>query len=381
MTGKMPKRVLFASPWWHQDIINGTVRHAAEHGWHLDLQTVLSGQLPDRWTGQGVITLLGGDIDKQRHFLQNIKCPVVSMNENYPEFGLPTVCQDDEMAGRMAAMHFAERFFRLHAFYSHGSSLYAAQIRCAAFESEVKRHGGEILTLQWDKLKKARPNTWENRQIWLRERLRKIAKPLAVFATNDQAAVEVVEACMIEGIAVPDEVAVLGMLDMRLFRDSTTISLSSIQVDFDTLTRIACDLLEELMAGKPPPLEPIILAPGGVAVRRSTDTMASEHPQVRRAIQFMTEHFTRSLDTDAIARAAGMSKSGLYSAFKQDLRQTPYVILTRIRVNQAKRMLRDTKLPVSSIAEACGFADAVNLYRNFKTIVGLSPAAFRKGGR
>jgi len=378
MEEKLPKRVLFASPWWHQDIINGTARHAAEHGWHLDLQTVLSGKLPKRWSGDGVITLLGGNLEAQHRFLDRIHCPVVSMNENYPEFGLPVVSQDDEVAGRLAALHFDERYFRLYAYYSYGLSLKAAKVRMHAFEKCVQEHGGQSIRLLWEAECKRDADTWENRHTWLRSRLRSIAKPLAIFATNDQAAVEVIEACLAEGIDVPHEVAVLGMLNMRIFRDSTTISLSSITVDFDGITAAACNLLADLMEGKAKPQGPIIFPPSGIAVRRSTDTMASEHPRVRRAIQFMQEHYASSLDTDRIAAVASMSKSGLYTAFKQDVGHTPYMILTRIRIDKAKKMLRETGQPVAAIALACGFEDAVNLYRNFKQVTGMSPAQYRK---
>ncbi len=249
------------------------------------------------------------------------------------------------------------------------------------FENEIKRFGGETACLLWAQERGKQSDTWENRQIWLRRNLRRLAKPFAVFATNDQAAVEVIEACMAEQIAVPDDVAVLGMLDMHIFRDSTTIPLSSITVDFDRVTGVACDLLADMMAGKAPPEQPIRYAPTGIAVRRSTDTIAAGQKQVAKAIQFMREHYAEPLDSDRIAEASAMSKSGQYAAFKKDLGQTPYVGLTRIRVDEAKLLLRDTIQSVQAVAEVCGFGDSMNLYRNFLQLVGQSPAPFRKGQR
>ena len=72
-----------------------------------------------------------------------------------------------------------------------------------------------------------------------------------------------------------------------------------------------------------------------------------------------------------------MSKTRLYIAFENDLNESPGAVLTRIRIDKAKRMLRETNEKVHVISEACGFGDAVNLYRCFKRHVGLAPRSYR----
>ncbi len=81
-----PRRVLFAAPWWHEDLMRGMAWHAAERGWHLNLETALSGRLPERWAGDGVLTTLGGDPVALKRFLVHARCPAVSLSLNCPEF-------------------------------------------------------------------------------------------------------------------------------------------------------------------------------------------------------------------------------------------------------------------------------------------------------
>lgn len=254
-----------------------------------------------------------------------------------------------------------------------------SRVRLHAFRKALPQERTTLREMCWKRQSPERDDDdWEARQAWLLAELKDLRRPLAVFATNDQAAVDIIECCLYANIQIPDEVAVLGVLDMPIFRHCTTVPLSSIQVDFDTITKAACNLLADMMNGAPAPEEPILFPPTGVAVRRSTETIAAQTPAVAKAIRFMMQRFAAPLDSDQIARATGMSKSSLYAAFKDDLGKTPYAILTTLRLQHAKKLLRESNQPVYTIAEACGFGEPVNLYRNFEQLVGMSPTTFRK---
>ncbi|MBI1338498.1 MAG: helix-turn-helix domain-containing protein [Phycisphaera sp.] len=374
------KRVLFASPWWHAEIVNGTLRHASEHGWHVDLQTCLSGKLPKRWDGDGIITVFGTDIGAFKRLLAQARCPAVSLNNNYPEIDIPRVCQDDTVAGQLAAGHFLERGFTSFAFYSHGASPQSTAMRLASFSEAIAQAGHTVEPILWKPTRRSSDN-WLDRQQWLASKLVSLPKPLAVFALNDLAAVEVIEACMSQSLAIPRDVAVLGMLDMAIFRHCTTVALSSIRVDFDAITRTACDLLSDMMAGKPQPDHPILFPPSEIAVRQSTDTYAARSPVVAKAVRFMHENYASPIGVEQIVQASSRSRAGLFMAFQSDLGMTPGQMLSRIRVDQAKRMLRDTRVKVYAVAHDCGFGDVVNLHRAFKQATGLSPNAYRKAQR
>jgi transcriptional regulator GlxA family with amidase domain len=57
---------------------------------------------------------------------------------------------------------------------------------------------------------------------------------------------------------------------------------------------------------------------------------------------------------------------------------TPAHFTTEVRVQQAARMLIDTRAPLKQIADACGFADANHLCKVFRRFQHLSPASYRR---
>jgi LacI family transcriptional regulator len=372
------KRVLFGSPWWHTDIVNGVIRNGAKLGWHIDLQTCLSGDLPRSWDGDGIITQLGGDLADQKRLLQDSGCPAVSLNANHPEIDIPCVSTDGTAAGRLAADHLTERGFRSYAFYASGHNP-SRSSRFNAFQRALVASGHRVETLAWRDTDPGQD--WAAHHGQLRERLRSLDKPVGLFAFNDQAAVEVIEACLAESIDVPDQVAVLGMLDMDIFRHSTTIALSSICFDFDRITNTACELLDRMMRGRTVSSDPILIPPTGIAVRQSTDTLAAHSPPVARSVRFMLDQYAEPIGVGQIVEASGVSRAGLFKAFKQDMGRAPGEVLMGIRIDRAKRMLQSTDQKVYAVADACGFGKPVNLHRAFAQHVGMSPNAYRKAAR
>lgn len=377
MASELPKRVLFGSPWWHSDIVNGVIRHAADRGWHVDLQTCLSGTLPNRWSGDGIVTQMAGEAVAHLKSVAGPRCPIVSLNNNAPDIDVPTVGPDTRLAGRVAAEHLLDRGFKSFAFYSRENSP-AASTRCREFTRTIELAGHSAQAIQWTDRREVRGESWFDRQRWLGEHLDRLDKPLAVFAFNDEVAVEVIEACMARDLTIPDRVAVLGVLDMDIFRLSTTVALSSVAFDFDKITETACAVLGRIMDGQPPPDEPILFPPLGVVDRQSTNTLAAYSPVVAQAVRYMLDHHTEAeLSIDPIVDASGVSRASLFNAFKAELNRTPGAVLLRIRLDRAKKMLTETDEKVYAVADACGFGKPVNLHRAFKQHLGVSPNEFR----
>jgi len=369
---------LYANAWWNQDILNGTMKHAAAHGWHLNIQPCLTGELPHRWDGDGIITLLG-DLDGLAQLIELSGCPVVSLNANYPELGLPTVSQDSTIAGTMAAEHFLERGFTSFAYYSARPLTSATKTRFVAFQQRLHEAGQEVRTLLPPPAPRNKPTVdWEHRARWLEETLPTLPKPVAIFAYNDQQATELIEVCIAKSIMVPDEVAVLGMHNMPLFRHTSGISLSSISVDRDQMTKAACDLLADLMDGSPPPDSPILFPPTGVTARESTDTLAASDPRVARTIRFMIDKHADTIGLNDFVRVSGVCKTVLYEAFNRELGRSPYAVLSAIRFERAKRLLTRSNEKVRTVAHSCGFGTPENLFRHFKQELGISPGEYRK---
>jgi AraC family transcriptional regulator len=79
-----------------------------------------------------------------------------------------------------------------------------------------------------------------------------------------------------------------------------------------------------------------------------------------------------------IAAHCGLSRSYFEKAFKVSLGAPPHRWLVQQRIQRAGEKLEQTDDSVSSIALHCGFTDQSHLTRVFGSIVGSSPAAWRR---
>ena len=131
------------------------------------------------------------------------------------------------------------------------------------------------------------------------------------------------------------------------------------------------------MAGGGAPREPMLLPPGGIVARRSTDTIAVEHPEVALAVRFLLCHYHEPLGAKEVVAATTSSQTSLYAAFREELGASPMAVLRGIRLEKAKQMLRETDQKIRSVAKACGFGEAINLYRLLLNDCGMTPKEYR----
>ena len=106
-----------------------------------------------------------------------------------------------------------------------------------------------------------------------------------------------------------------------------------------------------------------------------TDT---PHPNVARAIAFVREHFAESIGLADVARAAALSKFHLCRLFRQETGISFRGYLRALRIERAKVLLADRRVPVTEIAYGVGFNDVSRFDRNFERSVGISPTEYRK---
>jgi LacI family transcriptional regulator len=348
----------------------------------MDFQVSLTKEIPGTWSGDGIITP-ENSIDKpMRSFFARAGCPVLSLNFNTIPSGVPCVVPDFGESSRRAAEHFLERGFRHYLFCSYSAEgSYHTQQTMAAFCQRLETEAHTFHQIEWQPDRSHPGETWERRQKWLRQELVNLPKPVAIFSMNPAPAMEIVEACVAEHLHIPDQVAVLNMFSFHLLTKCSRIPLSSIEYDNDLQVRVACDLLDAMMNGSPAPTEPVLIPIKGIITRASTETIAASTPAVAKAIRFMLDHYARSISMDETVRVSGLSRTAFFKAFKKDIGQTPHAVLTRIRLDKAKIMLRETDAKLHEVAEACGFNHPVGLHHHFKQALNMSPGAYRHHAR
>lgn len=102
---------------------------------------------------------------------------------------------------------------------------------------------------------------------------------------------------------------------------------------------------------------------------------------LRKAREYMQEHFSSEVTLDEVARWCSVSKYYLIRIFREALGITPYQYLLRIRMGQAKLLLLSTADTVTDIGQQVGFSSAGSFISVFKKMEGLTPSGFRNAGR
>lgn len=375
---KIP-RVLLAVAWQSYDMAAGAVRYATEAGWHLDMTSFMTGELPEVWEGDGLLSLFG-EGKKVMRLVEACRCPAVSLTVNRGGMDLPYVDVDNENVGRLAARYLLERNFQHFAYYSL-TDLPVDILRGKNFSGIVNQAGHDCETLTWSQARGRRRNSWDSRQDWLKKKLRQLPKPVAVFAVDDLRAVELIEAALQSNMRIPEDVAILGVGNHELLSNTTAVPLSSVTIDERRIGYEAARLLDLFLHGEKPTQTHLLIAPSVVVGRKSTDTIATKHPEVAKAIRFILDNYQEPfLAIGDILAATTCSQASLYQAFHAELACTPVQLLTKIRLDHAKYLLTASSDTVGVIAQKCGFGAAINLFRNFKRLEGITPTQYRKQG-
>ncbi|HML46708.1 MAG TPA: AraC family transcriptional regulator [Clostridia bacterium] len=103
----------------------------------------------------------------------------------------------------------------------------------------------------------------------------------------------------------------------------------------------------------------------------------SRSENTERATSWMEARFASIESIENLARALNVSHEHFSRVFARDTGMTPILYLTRIRLNHAMRLLRETGLPLDDIARQCGYADGHYLGKVFRRRIGITPQGYR----
>jgi len=292
--------------------------------------------------------------------------PVVMLHELPPGCELPRAGLDNGAVGRAAAAELRALEPAGYGFF--GSEVPFAAIRRRAFIEALAEEGAAPSCLSAD--------AGERESLaWLEG----LPKPAAIFAAHDAAGLRLVNLCRLASLPVPDSVTVLGVDNDPLLCELSAPTLSSIRVPADRVGREAAALLARMIDGDPAAPRSILLPPGEVVHRQSTDRMRTDDPLVRQALAYLRDRAASPIRVADLLEALGCSRRYLEQAMKQAIGRTPGQELTRLRLQRAQTLLADTDLTLEAIARQSGYRNASRLSIAFKRETGQTPGAYRAG--
>ena len=378
------KRVLLlveTSRAFGREVICGISRYILSHNeWTVFFEDRgLLERLPlwiNNWHGDGIIAR---SVDARVHNLLQAKgIPMVELlGDGKTVF--PDVTCNDQIVGEMAAKHFHERGFLNYAFFS-SENCYWAVRRRQAFEETVREYGCHCHVFpSAKKVSKgyASPELLKKPIQIITQWLRQLPKPVGLFAATDMYAVYVLEACQEAGFRVPEDVAVLGADNDVLLCSITTPKLSSINLNGYQIGYQASVILDQKMSGKKIESPMVLLPPGRIIERQSSDHYTIEDPDVLAALIYIRENAASNISVVNVADYTALSRRTLERRFLTLLHRTPNDEIVRVRLQLAVSLLLETEFSVTSISNKTGFSSPEYFIRVFRRVYRMTPNQFR----
>jgi LacI family transcriptional regulator len=377
---KMPKVILLieSSRQSGRALLSGIAKYAHHHGpWSFywepagleNIHLALSSLDADGIITRDVDVGVGGEFP-------NLNIPAILIGHRHKEAqGMANVVTDADSISEMSAQHLLGCAFRHFGYCGYADTpwslargeAFCLKIQAAGFE--VRKH---VVRPQ------AGTGSWRSVRDSIHQWLLQLPRPIGVMACNDDLGREVLEACRLAGLRVPDDVAVIATDNDEVICGLSNPPLTSVALDFERAGYEAADILNQMMNGAQSVPRRILAAASHVAPRRSTDILAVEDEGLAKALHFIRHHADGEITVEMAARAAGLSRRVLEKRVRRILNHSVLEEIRRNRTDRIARMLVETQLPVAQIAERQGFADVQHVARYFRAAKGLSPLAYRK---
>lgn len=210
---------------------------------------------------------------------------------------------------------------------------------------------------------------------------RRLDKPVAVFAADDDSAFEVIQACQSAHLKIPSDVAVLGVDDDPLICENIRPTLSSIRPAFAAAGRAAAEALERLMRRHSNPTAACTTVAKGhneIVARDSTRPESSAGLLVQEAIAFIQANARLGIGIEDVRAHLGVSRALMDLRFREVRNETVLSVLTEARLKELKHALKFTTEPIGEITARLGWTSPNYPKRLFKKRFGCSMLTWRK---
>lgn len=149
------------------------------------------------------------------------------------------------------------------------------------------------------------------------------------------------------------------------------IDLALALVERDVGRQLALSVARELVV--------FLKRPGGQS-QFSTHFIAqiAQKTPIRAAQEFINNNLSHDLAVPALAAQVGMSERNFARMFKQEVQMTPGQYVEAVRLEAARRLVDDAKIPMKTVAMQSGFGDVITLRRAFVRHFAISPTNYRK---
>ncbi|PQO97221.1 XylR family transcriptional regulator [Massilia phosphatilytica] len=331
-----------------------------------------------RWQGDGIIAHF--DDPAVAEALADSPVPVVAVGGSYANeadypSNVPYVATDNFKLVNLAYTHLIDVGLRQFALFSlpDGAQHPWAIEREKAFRSLMERDKFDVEIFRAEGAR-----SWDENVAQQVRWLQGLPKPVGIIAATDARARQLLQACQFANIAVPEQVAIIGIDNDPLARMLSCIPLSSVIQGSNEIGRTAARMLHQLLEGTYLECTRILVPPAGINVLASSSHQPVKNPRVMRARHFIRQYACQGIKGDQVADYVGVSRSTLETYFQQELACSVHDEILRFKLDAASALLAEGDCSVAEVAQRCGFTSMQYLFAVFKRELGCSPREYQQ---
>ena len=348
--------------------------------WDLFLEEDFRSRMRDiqQFKGDGVIADF--DDPEAEEALRELHIPVVAVGgsyedpSNYPS-GVPYIATDNARLVRLAYDHLIEQGLTRFALYgiptTPGSRW--AQEREHAFRAILAAENMEGILYEGSPTS---AGGWGEAVEHLVEWLASLPKPIGIIAVTDARARQLLQACVIGGIAVPEQVAIVGIDNDPMAQLLNRIPLTSVIQGAEEMGRTAAHVLHQMLRGMDCSTTRVIVPPVGINVQVSSRFQPMRSPHVMRASHYIRQYGCLGIKTEQVADYVGVSRTVLEEHFKRELKQTVHQAILKHKLDTACELIVHGETTLADIAVRCGFTSLQYMYAVFRREYDCTPRQY-----
>jgi LacI family transcriptional regulator len=352
-----------------------------QEAWSVFLPEQERGALPPRWLarwrGDGIIARI--ENEEIAAEIMQLGVPVVDVSAARVVPSVPWVETDDAAIAQLAFSHLQERGYRRFAFCGDDRFQWS-RWRRDRFLALAQQAGTtcDVFEMPTADPRSASYEAMRSKMIaWLAQ----LPKPIGVMAAYDIKAQQLLDACRDAGVAVPEDVAVVGVDNDELLCELCSPPLSSVAPDAFQTGWNAAELLQRMMNGETIAPTGYFLKPLRLVVRQSSDGFAIMDAHIAAAMRLIREHACDGLQVSDLLERLPLSRRTFESRFRKIVGRSPHEEILRLKLERVKELLTETDLTLVAIARRTGFAHDEYLSVAFKRVIGVPPSVFRNEQR
>ncbi|WOO41036.1 DNA-binding transcriptional regulator [Rubellicoccus peritrichatus] len=330
------------------------------------------------WNGDGIITEIY--TQEEAAFFESLGIPYVNTSTYDISPNAHSVSPNNRMIGRLGAEHLLDSDIDSFAFVG-PLHLKVAKSRYIGFAEFLEKKGSacdislsECITIK-DKDLYVPRKTYAPEVFY--DAIKQLRKPVGIMASTDKIGISIMIACRQLGLRSPEDVALIGVDNDEIYSHLSFVGMTSIKPNSWEIGYEAAKRLHRLLKGEKVKPERVLIPPGEIVQRDSTDRIRSKYPVIAHALRFIRNHASEDIDVNSVVDLLPASRRWLELKFNEEVGHGISQEIRRVRLEHAKKLFKNKKLSLEKIARETGFNTVERLNFAFEKNCGQSAKEYR----